>query len=1047
MIPERPARRDLFVGHERHRRDRLGSVTRLALLLEDRGWSAQTAPLQYDAAVNGHSPDGAVVLRFKRAPLLGALLAALSALAPSAQEPEHILADYSLTSWTTKDGLAGTVWALAQDADGYLWLGTGSGLVRFDGARFSTWDPFGGSPLPEGSVRALWAGADGSLWVGYGEAGVICRIQGSHVSVFDEGAGLAEGAVADFAQDRSGRLWAATAAGLFHHADGQWHRAGPASGLPEGPANSIEVSRAGTLYVGTPVGVFSQPEGTPVFSRIDGSPATVRSLTEDTSGVMWVSDALIGFRRLVEPAGLGDSRPGRGYRVLHDRRGDLWVGTLGQGLWRIRHAETGARMLETTTVRTGLSSDGIRSLLEDRDGNIWAGTSEGLNRLTPHRVTPVLSLGLVRAIDVTREGRVWVGTAEEVIRFSETNGVWHTDQPNVPMPGVRTLYADVDGSAIVATDEGLWRIVDQRVSPLPLSGGQARIRVDAIAADYRGGLWIADREAGLAHWRDGHLRRVEIPLGDAEGRILSAYSDRSGRLWLAVTGSRLIGLMDDGASHEFTTADGLGAGPYGAFFEDLNGVVWVGGSGSLSWFSRGRFHHIDRDNGFPAGAITAVIEDDERHIWAGTPSGLVRIARSEFEDAADHSAYQLRFRVFNLYDGLAGLPVGVGTRSAIRAGDSRLWFTTSGGLTIVDPRRLGQPRLPAPVRIETVAADDARVNPAEGGLFPAGTRRVLIEYTAPLLTSPFKTRFRYRLDGFDADWIDAGMRRQAVYTNLPPRRYAFEVAASDEDGVWSESGAAFTFTIRPFFYQTPWFWTMVVLFIGALGWSVWQARVRQMRRQFALVLDERVRLSHELHDTLLQSLVGVALQFGAVSNSLESSPETARARLARARRQIEEYIRDARQSIWNLRSPMLETRDLIAALRESADRMSTGRPVQVDVNVRGTPLRVTPEVEHQLLRIGQEAILNAVRHSGARAVQVSLDYGDHDITLRVSDDGCGFDASGHAGAQDGHYGLTTMRERALQVGGECAISSIPGRGTIVEAHVPVTPAAKGQAAG
>ncbi len=989
-------------------------------------------------------PYGPAVLRPLTAFLLAGLLTALAPTGASAQEPAHILADYSLTSWTTKDGLAGTVWALAQDAEGYLWLGTGGGLVRFDGARFTTWEAMGGPPLPPGSIRALRASGNGSVWVGFGEAGVISRIKGRDVETFDERAGLASAAVAGFAEDRDGRLWAATSAGLFSHSDdGRWEKFGEAEGLPAGPAYSVEVSRAGTLYVGMTTAVFARPEGARAFVAVEGSASTVRSMTEDPGGRIWISDPVVGYR-LLTTDDTADERPGRGYRVLHDRRGDLWVGTLGQGLWRIRHVGTGQPMLETSTVRTGLSSDGIRSLLEDRDGNIWAGTSEGLNRLTPHRVTPVLSLGLVRAIDVARDGSVWVGTAEEVIHFADTNGVWHTDQPNLPMPAVRTLYADTDGSAVIATDDGLWRATGTRVAPLPLPSGVALTRVDAIAPDYRGGLWFADRERGLVHWRDGRLQPLEISFGPNDGRILSTYADRNGRLWLSLTSASLVAMTDDGARQAFTTADGLGAGPYGAIYQDGNGVIWVGGIGSLSWFTGGRFHRIDRDNGFPAGAVTAVIEDDERHIWAGTPSGLVRIARSEFE-APDVERRAIPFRVYDLADGIAGLPVGVGNRSAIRASDNRLWFTTSGGLTIVDPRRLGQQRSPAPVRIEAVSPDDSRLDPAKGATFPAGTRRVQIEYTAPLLTSPFKTRFRYRLDGFDSEWIDAGMRRQAVYTNLRPRSYAFRVAASDEDGVWSDVGAMFAFTIRPFFYQTPWFWAVLVLASGALGWSLWQARVRQIRRQFALVLDERVRLSHELHDTLLQSLVGVALQFGAVSNSLDASPETAKAHLARARRQIEQYIRDARQSIWNLRSPMLDTRDLAGALRESGERVSAGRPIQVDVAVRGTPVRAAAEIEHQLLRIGQEAILNAVRHSGARSVQVTLDYGDRDLTLRVSDDGCGFDTAGPAATQDGHYGLTTMRERAAQAGGLCTISSIAGRGTIVEARVPMTPQTRGAA--
>lgn len=985
------------------------------------------------------------VFRTITALLVGAALTVSLGRQLDGQEPDHILADYSLTSWTTKDGLAGTVWAIAQDRDGYLWLGTGNGLLRFDGARFASWESMGGAPLPSGSVRALWASDDGTLWVGFGEAAVISRLREGLVQTFGEAEGLVPSAVSAFAEDRAGRIWASTGSGLFGFSDGRWQRADAATGLPAGAATSVYIDRKGTVLAGTANAVYAHAEGASHFEPVPGSPATVRSLTEDAEGALWVSDPLIGFRRLVERPGLSESRPGRGFRVLHDRRGDLWVGTLGQGLWRIRHVEaTGDRTLETTTVRTGLSSDGIRSLLEDREGNIWAGTSEGLNRLTPHRVTPVLSLGLVRAIDVTRDGRVWVGTAEELIHFSETNGLWQTDQPNVPMPGIRALHADTDGSAIIATDDGLWRATGARIAPIAHPEARALTRVDAIASDHRGGLWIADRDRGLFHMRNGTLEAVGLSFGANDGRVISAYSDRSGRLWLGLTGSRLLGLIDDGARQEFTPEDGIGSGPHSAIYEDRNGLIWVGGNGSLSWFSGGAFHQIDRDNGFPPGVVSSVIEDDERHIWAGTPAGLVRIARSEFELAAADATYQVRFRIYDLADGLAGLPVGAGNRSAIRASDSRLWFTTSGGLTIVDPRRLNQTRLPAPVRIETVMVDDARVSPAAGMAFAPGTRRVQVDYTAPLLTSAFKTRFRYRLDGFDSDWIDAGSRRQAVYTNLPPRSYSFQVAASDEDGLWSDEGATLAFSIRPFFYQTAWFWTFATVLAGAIVWSLWQVRVQQMRRQFALVLDERVRLSHELHDTLLQSLVGVALQFGAVSNSLDSAPETAKSHLARARRQIEEYIRDARQSIWNLRTPMLETRDLPAALRESVERMTGGRPLQVKISVEGTPIKPSPEVEHQLLRIGQEAVLNAVRHSGASAVQMVLDYGEHQITLRVSDNGRGFDPTGDVSQQDGHYGLTTMRERATQVGGRCLISSMPGHGTIVEAVVPVTAAGRTQ---
>ncbi len=311
-----------------------------------------------------------------------------------------------------------------------------------------------------------------------------------------------------------------------------------------------------------------------------------------------------------------------------------------------------------------------------------------------------------------------------------------------------------------------------------------------------------------------------------------------------------------------------------------------------------------------------------------------------------------------------------------------------------------------------------------------------IDYTAPELTSPLKTRFRYRLEGFDPDWVDAGTRRQALYTNLPPRDYTFRLAVNQDDGRWSETEATWAFVLRPRFSQTWWFVGLVVLSIAGVTWAAWQIRVRQLRRQFSLVLGERVRLSRELHDTLLQSLVGVALEFDAVSKTLESSPATARERVIKIREQVEEYIREARRSIWSLRSPALETGDLIEALRDSATRATAGHDLAFSFDQSGEPRRLSSNVEHQLLRIGQEALLNAVRHSGASAITMQLHYAPESISLTIRDNGHGF-ASGRGpeGTTD-HYGLTTMRERAQQAGGQLTIVSEPGKGTTVDAVVP-----------
>ncbi len=296
---------------------------------------------------------------------------------------------------------------------------------------------------------------------------------------------------------------------------------------------------------------------------------------------------------------------------------------------------------------------------------------------------------------------------------------------------------------------------------------------------------------------------------------------------------------------------------------------------------------------------------------------------------------------------------------------------------------------PSRVRIEGAVADDIRLRADPGLRLPARSTRLEIEYTALNLTSPLKQHFRYQLEGFDAGWIEAGTRRQAFYTNLPPRRYRFRVMSGDGDGTWTQSGAVWEFSIKPMFYQTAWFMVVcaaaTVLAIG----GAWRLHVRQVRRQFALLIGERARLSREIHDTLLQSLVGVALQFDAMANDSDGTSDSRKERFVRMRKQVEEYIREARQSIWDLRSPTLKGQDLIAALREAGERATNGNGVGFALDVRGTPRRYPARTEEQILRIGQEAIVNAIRHAHAGQVSVELDFADASLRLRVSDDGSG----------------------------------------------------------
>jgi signal transduction histidine kinase len=307
-----------------------------------------------------------------------------------------------------------------------------------------------------------------------------------------------------------------------------------------------------------------------------------------------------------------------------------------------------------------------------------------------------------------------------------------------------------------------------------------------------------------------------------------------------------------------------------------------------------------------------------------------------------------------------------------------------------------------------------------------------------------RIHFRHKLEGLDADWVDAGARRTAYYTNLSPRDYTFRVEARSEDGTWQTSSAQWTFTVEPAIYQTRLFYAFCLFAVAASVWLVWNFRLQLMRRQFSLMLAERARLSREIHDTLLQSLVGVALQFDGIAAAIDPSSASAREQLVRVRRQVEAYIREARQSIHDLRSPVLERRDLATALREFAKNASADTGVRFTSIVSGTPSTPSPKVENQLLRIGQEAITNALRHAHAERVHLELTFGRNSISLLVSDNGCGFDSSHWFADSGSHYGLTTMRERAEELGGTLTVITAVGRGTSVEAVIPLASPAQNQ---
>jgi len=975
-----------------------------------------------------------------RLPWLGlsVLSAMLMASGVAAAATPSLLTGFNLTSWTQKDGLGSApIWSVVQDNVGYLWLGTDAGALRFDGVRFVTWDTLAPVPNPTASVRTVFAAADGTVWFGLGEPGGIIAVKDGRVRSYGVGEGMAEGMVATIAQESAGTLWAGGRFGLRRLVSDTWEPAD--HGLPQGLVNELFIDDDAVIAA-TASGMFRRGSKESAFSHLGSSYANARSVARDGLGHLWAADPIYGATSVEDGAVLVSSGlRGRGTRLMHDARGNVWVGTGGQGLWRVRlGAPPYPPIFERTSTATGLSDDGVTGMTEDREGNVWVATRDGLNRLTPHRMTPITDLGIVNAVEATRDGHVWVGTVDSIVPF--VNGRVGAPSPPIPLPNpLAAMLSDRGGTLWVATATSLMRVVGNRLQPVALRGA-AVSGLTELTSDGTGGLWLHDSARGLLHWRDGMLTAPPLPAEFTESVLLASLTDRDGRAWFSLEQGGVASIDISGHATVYGAENGLSAGPYRALHQDETGAVWLGGDRGLTRFAHGVFTTLATGPTMPIRRVVAITDDGRGALWLAIDGqGLMRLSRDDIMMAlADHS-HSLRYAAYDKMDGSAGTSRWFGSKTAARSVDGQLWFVAGRGVTVVDPEALAERPSDDTVHIEGAVVDGQRLSAASLQTLPPGTARIEIDYTVLDLTSPQKRRFRYRLDGFDGEWVDAGTRHSAFYMNLPPRAYTFRVMAANGDGSFTGTASDWPFVIRPAFYQTWWFFVVSAATAASTIGASWRLYVLRMQRQFALLVGERARLSREVHDTLLQSMFGYALQFDALAQGVSAADPQLSAHLERLRLQVESDIREARQSIWNLRSPRVEAQDLPTNLRDTVAQAIASADLVLSFDVQGVARRAPLQVEEQLLRIGREAVSNVVRHASARHLRVALIYTTDDITLIVNDDGLGFEEASEP--DGGHLGLTTMRERAESAGGTLRIHSEPEAGTTVSVTTPLPTAA------
>jgi signal transduction histidine kinase/ligand-binding sensor domain-containing protein len=950
------------------------------------------------------------------------------------------------TAWTVREGAPGQVTALAQTTDGYLWLGTQTGLYRFDGVKFERYRPREGGDFLASSVASLYAPPSGGLWVGF-RYGVASFVKDDRATHYGAAAGLPTATVYAIGGTPDGRIWAATFNGLARLDGQRWTLAGAAMGLPGNRARNLSVDREGRLWVATDQALAWLPNAGTHFEVATRAVGRINRIAEAPDGSIWVAEADGGVRPVwangAPPEASGPALNLSSAGLLFDRDGALWMPTLGDGIRRVPRVHDLARQIIDATgtaaqrfvERDGLSSDYISAVIQDREGNIWVGGSRGLDRFRISRLLPApLSPGASDFALVAAQGHgVWVGTKNRPLTRVDASRVVPGDFP----AAITAASRDGDGTWL-GGPQGVWRMNDgvpERFASLP---AEDYTGVQAIIGDGHGGAWLSINRPGIYHYTDGKWIHDAMPSIANDPAPLVLMKDRRERLWMGFARG-IVAVRDNGHDTILGATDGLSIGNVTALLDDGD-IVWLGGELGIAAAVGGHVRTIETQ-GEPLRGVSGLVRDLRGDFWANTAQGVARIASAQMTQVLQEPAYRPAVTLFTSLDGLPGTPAQFRPLpTAVVADDGRLWFATTSGIVSIDPANVPRNVLPPPVSIREVSTDAGSWDPAGPIRLPAHTERLRITYTATSLSMPERVRFRYRMEGLDTRWRDAGSEREAVYTDPPPGNYVFRVTAANEDGVWNDSGASVGIRVRPAFYQTAWFGALCILMAFAFVWLAFYIRMRRLEAQLRERLHERhaerERIARELHDTLLQSIQGLTMRFQAIANRVPAE-EPLRIAMEGALDRAEEALVEARERVRDLRGHAAESSALDVALVELARVYATEHTVPIVVNAPVDMHDMDPLARDELHGIAREAVHNALTHADASRIDVIVAIQGTDLVMRIRDDGRGMDESVIRGGRAGHWGLRGMRERAANLGGTVAFSSCMLGGTEVTASAPV----------
>ncbi|MCH6482150.1 histidine kinase [Pseudoxanthomonas sp. LH2527] len=967
-----------------------------------------------------------------------------------ARSADRSIRQFHHTAWTAKDGAPPEIWAMDQGPDGFLWLGTGSGLHLFDGVHFEHFQPAPGQRLASIDITAVEVVATNEAWIGYSDGG-ISHLRDGRVTTFLEKDGVWPGMVVRLVKDRNGALWALSHGGLSRFEDGQWRKLGADWGIPSEMLIELFLARDGTFWLSTTRTIFFLRPGARKFEPT-GVIAHHATFTHTPDGRIWVTDNLHGLRPLQDfPAGESRSlwtlKPATGANALAaanyaiDRHGAIWgTDRLRGGIFRFdpRQGPPPTQSLDASDVdvfqrKDGLTSDRSIPILTDREGNIWVGTNAGLNRF--------------RTADILHDTAVPSATAFGYGIAAMPDATYITDGVSLfraaPNEAARPFARLAESGPTVffrSRDDALWygnrrqlvRFRDNKHSRIPFPADVVEQNIRAMAEDGAGNLWVAFPTGTYRLTRDAWSGKLDFGLPPPS----IAQSDPSGPVWFGFTDNR-VSRHDANGMRVYDTREGLEVGGV----EDIkirDGVVWVGGEFGVARLDGGRFQTVGAGRVAPLFGISGIGWTAGGDFLFNGLLGVVRMKADEVRKAFADPSYSPVYRVYDQTDGMPGVAQQGSRSSSIETGeDGRIWVIGNNGVAVLAADDSDLNNVPPPVAIASVTAQGAVYSNALPLALPAGTSSLTITYTAVSLSVPERVRFRYKMENLHADWVDAGGHREVTYNNLGPGRYRFHVIAANEDNVWNADGATLEIEIPPTFLQSWKFKLLCALAMVGLLWLAYSRRLRvvaeRIRMRMSERIEERERISRELHDTLLQSVQAMTLHFQAAVHELPKDLP-ARAKLEDVLDRADAVIAEGRNRVLDLRTA--RDCDIGRIIEAITAHVEFDPGVDIRVTTVGEPRALEPLVAEEVTRIASEAIFNIWRHANASRVEIDISHGAH-FCLRIADNGVGLTPEvADRGQKEGHFGLAGMRERARNLRGSFHVRVLSGGGTEVRLMLP-----------